>query len=88
MSAIVDALLHELDDVALRRLAQRLQPYLADAGAQAPELLTPDEAAALLRCRRKRVYELAERGALPVRRDGGRLLIARADLHAYLEGTA
>ena len=85
-SAIVDALLHELDDQALARLAARLAPYLADAGPAAPELLTPTEAAALLRCAKKRVYELAERGALPVRRDGRRLLFRRTDLDAYVRG--
>ena len=88
MSAIVDALLHELDDVALRRLAERLAPYLEATGQAAPELLTPTEAAVLLRCARKRVYELAQRGALPVHRDGGRLLIRRTDLHAYIDRKA
>ena len=88
MSALADALLHELDDVALRRLAERLAPYLEAAGPAAPELLTPAEAAVLLRCATKRLYELAERGALPVRRDGRRLLFHRTDLDAYIKGTS
>ncbi len=85
MSAIVDALLSDLDDQALARLAKRLAPYLDETSADQPALLTADETAVLLRCKRKRVYELAQRGALPARRDGGRLLFARVDLDAYLE---
>jgi len=89
VSAIVDALLHELDDQALARLAARLAPYLDNAaGADASPLLTATEAATLLRCNRKRIYELAQRGALPVHRDGGRLLIRRTDLHAYIDRKA
>ncbi len=86
MSAIVDALLSELDDQALARLAKRLAPYLEmGANADTSPLLTADEAAGLLRCKRKRIYELHQRGDLPSRRDGGRLLFARVDLDTYLE---
>lgn len=84
-SPIVDALLAEMDDQALARLAARLRPYLEPADAAASPLLTADEAAGLLRCARKRVYELVQRGDLLARRDGGRLLIHRDDLDAYLE---
>lgn len=87
MSAIVDALLSELDEQALTRLASRLRPYLEPAADAASPLLTADEAAALLRCKRKRVYELGQRGALPVHRDGGRLLFHRDDIHNYLTGS-
>lgn len=86
-SAIVDALLSELDEQALARLAKRLAPYLETSTDQ-PALLTPAEAASILRCNRKRVYEIVERGALPAQRDGARLLIHRDDLNAYLTSAA
>ena len=85
MSAMVDALLAELDDQALARLARRLTPYLDATARERSPLLTADEAATVLRCRRRRIYELTARGALPSRRDGGRLLIHRNDLDAYVK---
>lgn len=85
MSAIVDALLSELDDQSLARLASRLRPYLEPTADSGAPLLTADETAALLRCKRKRVYELAQRGSLPTRRDGGRVLFHRDDVDAYLK---
>lgn len=83
-SPLLDVLLAELDEQQLRRLAVRLAPYLAEAGPAPHELLTADEAAVLLRCKRKRLYELVQRGSLPAQRDGARLLIRRADLDDYL----
>ncbi len=84
MSAVIDALLAELDDQPIRRLADRLRPYLETSTDQPSGLITAAEAAAVLRCKPKRLYELAQRRALPVRRDGGRLLFHRDDLDAYL----
>lgn len=50
-----------------------------------PLLLTPDEAALLLRTSRKAVYSLAERGQIPgVVRIGRRLLIERDPLVSWL----
>ena len=53
---------------------------------QPPLLLTPDEAAALLRTTRKAIYAMAERAQLPgVTRIGRRLLFRRDDLLSWLE---
>ena len=48
--------------------------------------LTIPEAAAHLRCRRQRVDDLLSQGRLTRVKDGGRTLIARAELEAYLRG--
>jgi excisionase family DNA binding protein len=49
--------------------------------ATLPFLLTPDEAAGLLRTTRKAIYARAERGLLPgAFRDGRRLLVRRDEL--------
>jgi excisionase family DNA binding protein len=51
-----------------------------------PLLLTPDEAATLLRTSRKAIYAMAERAQIPgVTRIGRRLLIRRDDLLSWLE---
>ena len=66
-------------------LAQRVADLLAERQPQAaPELLTVDEVAAFLRCRRQRVYDLVSQGRLPHLKDGARLLLRRSDLLAYL----
>lgn len=87
MSAIVDALLAELDDAALDALAERLAPRLAArlASKDAPAWLNAEQAAAHLSCSRGRLYDLVQLGKLDPRRDGRRLLFRRADLDAYLE---
>ncbi|MCW3038841.1 MAG: hypothetical protein JWM31_746 [Solirubrobacterales bacterium] len=82
-SPIVDALLSELDEVARRRLADMLAPYLEHDAPTSP-LLTADEAAAYLRCDRRRVWDLVRTKAVPARRDGRRVLLHRDDLDAYL----
>lgn len=86
-SPIVDAFLAELDDVARRRLAELLAPYLERDEPTSP-LLTADEAAAYLRCDRRRVWDLVRTDALPARRDGRRVLLNRDDLDTYLKGAA
>jgi excisionase family DNA binding protein len=86
MSAIVDALLAELDDNALDALADALAPRLAtrlsspDAG-----WLNAKDAAAYLACTPDRVYDLVGLGKLAPCRDGRRLLFQQKDLDAYLE---
>jgi excisionase family DNA binding protein len=84
---IVTALLSELDDEALDRLAELLAPRLARRIAPTPATpwLDVDEAAAYLRCSRQRVYDLRHAGVLKPHRDGRRLLFRRDDLDAYLE---
>jgi excisionase family DNA binding protein len=46
--------------------------------------LTPDEVAELLRCQPEKIYRLCASGELPSLRFGGRRLIDRADLDAYI----
>ena len=66
-------------------IAERVAEMLAERQPQtAPELLTVDEAAEFLRCRRQRLYDLVSQDRLPHLKDGARLLFRRVDLLAYL----
>lgn len=58
---------------------------MADA---APDFLTTREAAALLRVRERKVYDLAAAGEIPHRRVTGKLLFPRAELLAWMGGDA
>lgn len=49
------------------------------------QFLTPDEVAALLRCKPEKIYRLCAEKELVSLRFGGRRLIAKSDLDAYLE---
>lgn len=56
-----------------------------DAAAGSPDdLLTVDEAAAVLKCGVRRIYDLTSQRRLPVCKDGSRNLYRRADVAAYL----
>ncbi len=48
-------------------------------------LLTPDDAASLLRIKRSTVYELARTGRIPVFKVGRALRFLRTDLEAWLD---
>lgn len=88
MSAIVDALLAELDDEALDRLAAMLAPRLAgrlEQDTSASPWMNAEDAARYLACDRGRLYDLVQLRKLEPRRDGRRLLFKRSDLDAYLE---
>src|SRR5213595_482728 len=79
-----------IPSAALEMLADRLEPFLRNrlsvqGEAKVTEFLTVDEAAALLRCRRGRIYDLVSSRRLPRLKDGSRVLIRRADIDAYLE---
>lgn len=50
----------------------------------AQEFLTPDEVAAILRCRPEKIYRLCADKALKSLRFGGRRLIARTELERYI----
>lgn len=53
------------------------------------EVLTADEVAAMLRVNRKTIYEAAQRGDIPHRRLGRRLVFERGAVLAWLrQGTA
>jgi excisionase family DNA binding protein len=91
MSAIVDALLAELDDRALDRLAELLAPRLIarfDQRSPPSPWLNAEEAARYLACSRGRLYDLVQLGKLEPRRDGRRLVFRRSDLDDYLEEAA
>ena len=57
-----------------------------DARGRGPLYLTTKEAAALLRVKERKVYDLAAAGAIPHRRITGKLLFPSADLRAWIEG--
>jgi excisionase family DNA binding protein len=88
VTAIVDALLAELDDDALDALAEMLAPRLADRlNVGASPWLNTEGAAQYLGCTRRRLYDLVQLRMFDPRRDGRRLLFRRADLDGYLEGS-
>jgi len=73
----------------LEAMAQRVAEILSERAQPAlPELLTVGEAAALLRCRPKRVYTMASDGRLERVKDGGRLLIPREAVERHLLGNS
>jgi excisionase family DNA binding protein len=76
MSAIVDALLAELDDQALAQLADRLRPYLDQS---AERLMTPTEAAAQLSVHPKTLTRAAADGRVPGAQRVGKAWRFRAD---------
>jgi excisionase family DNA binding protein len=53
-----------------------------------PDYLTTREVAALLRVRERKVYDLAAAGEIPCRRLIGKLLFPRAEVEAWLAGSA
>ena len=71
-------------DVIAAQVAARMGA--TPANSPAPDLMTPREAAAYLRCARRRIYDLVSAGRLPRLREGGRLLVRRADLDRLVEG--
>jgi len=62
-------------------------PLAPVAPVSPPEILTVDEAAAILRVNRKTLYELASRGEIPGARRVGRILrLSRRVLIDWIEG--
>ncbi len=92
MTGLVGALVAELaglSDAELAPLAERLAPLVGAQAASRPALspfLTADEAADLLRCRRRRVYELVGDGRLTRHGDGRRLLLRREEVERLASG--
>jgi excisionase family DNA binding protein len=72
-----------LEQIAERVAEIVLERHAADRG---PAYLTADEAAGVMRCGRKRIYELVSRRELECVRDGTRLLIPREAIDTYLNG--
>ncbi len=87
MSAITDALLAELGDADLDRLAELLAPRLAahlSTGGPFP-WLDVENAAAHLACPKSRLYALVSARRIPHHRDGSRLLFNRAELDEWVQ---
>jgi excisionase family DNA binding protein len=49
------------------------------------EWLNVDEAAAYLKCKRQRIYDLSSEGRIPVHREGIRLLFSRRELDGWIK---
>ena len=85
MSALVQAILAELDDQALDLLAERLRPRLQPAvTSPRTRWLNVAEAAEHLSCPESRIYALNSARRIPVHRDGSRLLFDSAELDAWV----
>jgi excisionase family DNA binding protein len=74
---IPSKVVHCFAELVANELAERIAPPPAP-------YLDADQAAEHLACSRRRIYDLAERKALPFYRDGKRLLFRRADLDSYV----
>ena len=73
----LDMLLDELVDRVADRVVHRLE---AREPQPHTELLSVPEAAAVLRCKPQRIYDLRSAGRLPRTVEGGRAVIRRSDL--------
>jgi hypothetical protein len=86
----VSGLLLNLPPELLDAIAVRIVDLLEERGAMARELPGPyvdvDEAAAILRAKPQRVYDLVCAGKLQRRGDGRRLLLRRDEVIAYVDG--
>jgi excisionase family DNA binding protein len=87
MSAIVDALLAELDDDALDALAERLAPRLAARLGQSEAdsgWLHVAGAAEYVACPKSRIYALVSANRIPYHKDGSRTLFRREELDQWV----
>lgn len=83
----------ELPDSVLNAIAERaaalvLESLGRDESASASPFLSVDEAAEYLRAKPHRVYDLLSSGRLTRHKDGSRVLVAREELEASLNGVA
>lgn len=79
-----------LSEDDIERVARRVVALLhgernETARAASPYLSVP-EAAAYLRCKRQRIDDLLSQGVLTRIKEGGRTLVARAEVEAHLRG--
>ena len=76
--AVPPELVEHVADLVAARVAELLpdrpEPYL-----------DVEAAAEFLACKPPRIYDLVERGAVPVHRDGRRLLFRASELSAYFD---
>jgi predicted DNA-binding transcriptional regulator AlpA len=73
LDLILDEFVDRLADSVVRRLEAGNLPSHT-------ELLSVPEAAAVLRCKPQRIYDLRSAGRLPRTVEGGRAVVRRADL--------
>jgi excisionase family DNA binding protein len=78
---LVEAIAEAVIPVVLERLAD-----LELANGDHPDYLTVTEAAAFLRAKPQRVYDLLSSRRLQRFKDGARVLVSRVELEAYLAG--
>lgn len=71
----------DLIDLIAEKVAERIGP-----GTSPSDLLTVEEAAEVLRCQPKRVYDLTSQRRLDFLKDGSRTLIRRSAIDQYLGG--
>jgi excisionase family DNA binding protein len=81
-ASALDALLDELVERVAERVARRLET--GEPRSLNGELLSVREAAAVLRCKPQRVYDLRSAGRLPRTVEGGRAVVRRADLEQLI----
>jgi hypothetical protein len=72
----LDALLDEF----VERVAERVAIRLGSRDREPTDLLSVAEAAAVLRCKPQRVYDLRSAGRLPRTVEGGRAVVRRSDI--------
>jgi hypothetical protein len=77
-AAALDALLDEF----IERVAERVARRLENPGSRAPtgDFLSVPEAAAVLRCKPRRVYDLRSAGRLPRTTEGRRAVVRLSDI--------
>lgn len=70
----------EVVEAIARRAAELVLEQLDELAASRSDWLSIEEAAAFLRCQPKRIYDLRTSGRLTRHVEGGRALVARAEL--------
>jgi len=82
---VAETLTIALPDELIEKIAERAAEMVGARTAASNEppnspYMTTLEAAEYLRCSRQRIYDLLSAGRLPRLKEGGRTLVARADL--------
>ncbi len=77
-ASALDLLLDEIVERVSERVARRLEAQ--SARPHDSDLLSVPEAAAVLRCKPQRVYDLRSAGRLPRTVEGGRAVVRRSDI--------
>jgi hypothetical protein len=77
LSVLVEAFVDRVAERLIEKLDERI-PRGVEPGQS--ELLSVPEAAAVLRCKPQRVYDLRSAGRLPRTTEGGRAVVRRRDL--------